>query len=203
MTHSEQIKDIATALAKAQAEIEGAKKDSTNPHFKSSYADLASVWDACRKALTGNGLSVVQGPVSDEGRVGVTTMLMHSSGQWLESTFFMRPTKDDPQGAGSALTYARRYALAAMVGVAPEDDDGNAASEKPSGKPVAVAQQAPKGYADWLTDLEAVADEGTQALQKSWKASDVALRDHLTKTNNKAWEVIKARAAKVPATVTA
>jgi hypothetical protein len=203
VTHSEQIKDIATALAKAQAEIEGAKKDSTNPHFKSSYADLASVWDACRKALTGNGLSVVQGPVSDEGRVGVTTMLMHSSGQWLESTFFMRPTKDDPQGAGSALTYARRYALAAMVGVAPEDDDGNAASEKPSGKPVAVAQQAPKGYADWLTDLEAVADEGTQALQKSWKASDVALRDHLTKTNNKAWEVIKARAAKVPATVTA
>lgn len=203
MTHSEQIKDIATALAKAQAEIEGAKKDSTNPHFKSSYADLASVWDACRKALTGNGLSVVQGPVSDEGRVGVTTMLMHSSGQWLESTFFMRPTKDDPQGAGSALTYARRYALAAMVGVAPEDDDGNAASEKPSGKPVAVAQQAPKGYADWLTDLEAVADEGTQALQKSWKASNVALRDHLTKTNNKAWEVIKARAAKVPATVTA
>ena len=203
MTHSEQIKDLATALAKAQAEIEGARKDSTNPHFKSSYADLASVWDACRKALTGNGLSVVQGPVSDEGRVGVTTMLMHSSGQWLESTFFMRPTKDDPQGAGSALTYARRYALAAMVGVAPEDDDGNAASEKPSGKPVAVAQQAPKGYADWLTDLEAVADEGTQALQKSWKASDVALRDHLTKTNNKAWEVIKARAAKVPATVTA
>ena len=203
MTHSEQIKDIATALAKAQAEIEGAKKDSNNPHFKSSYADLASVWDACRKALTGNGLSVVQGPVSDEGRVGVTTMLMHSSGQWLESTFFMRPTKDDPQGAGSALTYARRYALAAMVGVAPEDDDGNAASEKPSGKPVAVAQQAPKGYADWLTDLEAVADEGTQALQKSWKASNVALRDHLTKTNNKAWEVIKARAAKVPATVTA
>lgn len=203
MTHSEQIKDIATALAKAQAEIEGAKKDSTNPHFKSSYADLASVWDACRKALTGNGLSVVQGPMSDEGRVGVTTMLMHSSGQWLESTFFMRPTKDDPQGAGSALTYARRYALAAMVGVAPEDDDGNAASEKPSGKPVAVAQQAPKGYADWLTDLEAVADEGTQALQKSWRASNVALRDHLTKTNNKAWEVIKARAAKVPATVTA
>lgn len=196
MTHSDQIKDIATALAKAQAEIEGAKKDSTNPHFKSSYADLASVWDACRKALTVNGLSVVQGPVSDEGRVGVTTMLMHSSGQWLESTFFMRPTKDDPQGAGSALTYARRYALAAMVGVAPEDDDGNAASEKPTGKPVAVA---PKGYADWLTDLEAVADEGTEALQKAWKASDGALRDHLTKTNGKAWDAIKSKAAKVAA----
>jgi len=204
MTHSEQINEIATALAKAQAEIEGAKKDSTNPHFKSSYADLASVWDACRKALTANGLSVVQGPVSDEGRVGVTTMLMHSSGQWLESTFFMRPTKDDPQGAGSALTYARRYALAAMVGVAPEDDDGNAASEKVTGsKPVAVKPSAPAGYADWLADMEALADEGTEALQHAWKKSNAALRTHLTTTNNAAWEALKAKAAKVPQAVTA
>lgn len=201
MTHSETINEIATAMAKAQAEIEGAKKDSTNPHFKSSYADLASVWDACRKALTANGLSVVQGPVSDEGRVGVTTMLMHSSGQWIESTLFMRPTKDDPQGAGSCLTYARRYALAAMVGVAPEDDDGNAASAKPDSKPVAVKAAPPVGYADWLADMEATADEGMAVLETAWKRSKTEYRNHLTTTNNSAWTAIKAKAAKVPQAV--
>lgn len=202
MNHSESIKEIATALSKAQAVIAGAVKDKTNPHYKNDYADLSSVWDACRKPLTDNGLSVAQTAATDEGRVGVTTLLMHSSGEWISDTLFMKPTKDDPQGVGSCITYARRYALAAMVGVAPADDDGNEASAKPTTKPVAVAA-APKGYAEWLTDLEAVADEGTDALQKAWKASDATLRDHLTKTNNKAWEAIKAKAAKVPQAVTA
>ena len=198
MTHSESINEIATALAKAQAQIEGARKDSTNPHFKSSYADLSSVWEACRKALTTNGLSVAQGPVSDDGRIGVTTMLMHGSGQWLQSTFYMRPTKDDPQGAGSVLTYARRYALAAMVGVAPEDDDANAASEKSSGVNPAVVT-APIGFRDWFTDLISVADEGTEALQKMWKASSASMRDHATKHASKEWEAIKMRATKASA----
>jgi hypothetical protein len=197
MTHSEQINEIAAALAKAQGQIEGAKKDSTNPHFKSSYADLSSVWDACRKALTTNGLSVVQGAESEDGRVGITTVLLHVSGQWMKSTLFMRPAKDDPQGVGSCLTYARRYALSAMVGVAPEDDDANAASAKPTSS--AVVAMPPSSYADWLADLEAVADEGTEALQKAWKASDTALRDHLTKTNGKRWDAIKVKAEKVKA----
>jgi hypothetical protein len=198
MNHSESINEIATALAKAQGQIEGARKDSTNPHFKSSYADLSSVWDACRKALTSNGLSVAQGPVSDDGRIGVSTMLMHTSGQWLRATFYMRPTKDDPQGAGSALTYARRYALAAMVGVSPEDDDGNAASEKSSGINPAVVT-APIGFRDWFADLISVADEGTEALQKMWKASSASMRDHATKHASKEWEAIKTKAAKVSA----
>lgn len=202
MNHSEQINEIATALSKAQAVIAGAVKDKTNPHFKNDYADLSSVWDACRKPLTDNGLSVAQTAATEDGRVGVTTLLMHSSGQWISDTLVMKPTKDDPQGVGSCITYARRYALAGMVGVAPADDDGNAASAKPTSTPKAVVT-APKGYAEWLTDLEAVADEGTDALQKAWKASAANLRDHLTKTNNAAWEAIKARAAQVPATVTA
>lgn len=198
MTRSESINELATALAKAQSQIEGARKDSTNPHFRSSYADLSSVWEACRKALTANGLSVAQGPVSDDGRIGVSTMLMHTSGQWIQSTFSMRPAKDDPQGAGSALTYARRYALAAMVGVAPEDDDGNAASEKSSGVNPAVVT-APVGFRDWFADLISVADEGTEALQKMWKASSVTMRDHATKHASKEWEGIKTKAAKVSA----
>lgn len=198
MTYSEQINELATALAKAQSQIEGAKKDSTNPHFRSSYADLASVWDACRKPLTANGLSVIQSAEnSAEGYYGVTTMLLHTSGQWMRGTLYLKPVKDDPQGAGSALTYARRYSLSAMVGIAPEDDDANAASAKPTTS--AVVAMPPNGYSDWLTDLEAVADEGTEALQTAWKGSDAALRNHLTKTNSKRWDAIKAKAEKVKA----
>lgn len=128
MNTSEAIDQIATALAKAQGEIKGAAKDSTNPHFKSSYADLASVWEACRAALSKNGLSVIQTPDTTADGVFLYTTLAHSSGQWIRGVMPVRPVQDTPQGLGSALTYARRYSLASMVGVAPEDDDGNAAS---------------------------------------------------------------------------
>lgn len=121
------IADLAAALCKAQAQMEGAKKDANNPHFKSKYADLASVWDAIRAPLTSNGLSVVQLLRSIQGGVEVETILMHSSGQQISDVFAVPATKNDAQGYGSAATYARRYALMAMVGVAPEDDDGNGA----------------------------------------------------------------------------
>lgn len=112
-----------------------AAKDKTNPHFGNRYADLASVWDACRDALTAHGLAVVQLPLSSHESRGVTirTTLLHESGASLSSDLFLPVAKLDPQGFGSAITYGRRYALAAMVGVAPEDDDGNAASG--AGKP--------------------------------------------------------------------
>ena len=139
MITSEQINELAAALAKAQGQIQGAVKDSTNPAFKSRYADLASVWDACRVALSLNGLAVLQGPALVGQGVSVTTRLLHSSGQWAESTLVLPMDKATAQGAGSAITYARRYALAAMVGVAPDDDDdGNAASQpqqRPAAKP--------------------------------------------------------------------
>jgi hypothetical protein len=129
METSTEIGKLAEALAKAQGEIKGAAKDSTNPHYRSKYADLASVWDACRAALTKNGLSVVQLPDTTADGVFLHTTLAHSSGQWMRGTMPVRPVQDTPQGLGSALTYARRYSLAAMVGVAPDDDDdGNAAS---------------------------------------------------------------------------
>lgn len=129
MEMSETIASLAGALSKAQAKIEGAKKDSNNPHFKSKYADLASVWDACREALTSEGLSIAQMPgACASGQMEMTTMLMHSSGEWIRETLTIPLQKVDAQGYGSATTYARRYSLAAMVGVAPDDDDGNAAS---------------------------------------------------------------------------
>ena len=131
---SEQINELATALAKAQGAMEGALKDSSNPFFKSKYADLASVWSACRKALTDNGLSVVQLTSSVDtspDSIEVTTQLCHASGQWIRSSLTMKPVKNDPQSVGSLLTYMRRYGLSAMVGIAPkDDDDGNAASGK-------------------------------------------------------------------------
>lgn len=128
---SESIKELATALAKVQASIQPASKNATNPHFRSKYADLGAIWDACRKPLADNGLSVVQMPTdSTDGRVALTTMLLHTSGEYISATCSTRLQQDSAQGVGSALTYLRRYALAAMVGiVADEDDDGNAASQ--------------------------------------------------------------------------
>ena len=128
---SEQINELAAALAIAQGSITGALKDSANPFFKSKYADLASVWDACRDSLSKNGLAVVQvASTSETGAAVITTTLCHKSGQWIRGSISLMPVKSDPQGMGSALTYARRYALASMVGVAQVDDDANSASGK-------------------------------------------------------------------------
>lgn len=126
---SEQINELATALARAQGKITGALKDSANPFFKSKYADLAACWDACRSQLSENGLAVIQTTETPEDGITVVTTLAHSSGQWMRGRLHMKPKDSSPQGFGSALTYARRYALAAIVGLAQIDDDGNAASK--------------------------------------------------------------------------
>lgn len=123
---SESIKLLAVALAKAQAVMEDAKKSSNNPYFRSRYADLQSVWDAARKPLTDNGLSVVQIPGKDSQGHYLDTLLLHNSGEWIEGRMYTSPVKDDPQGIGSAITYARRYSLQSFVGIAPDDDDGEA-----------------------------------------------------------------------------
>jgi hypothetical protein len=127
MLKSEEIKDLAAALAKAQGEIKGAVKDSSNPFFKSTYADLASVWEACRGPLAKNGLSIVQAPMPSDYGLCLETILIHASGQWIASVLPIKAIAETPQAHGSAITYARRYALAAIVGIAPEDDDAEAA----------------------------------------------------------------------------
>lgn len=152
--HSAELDELGAALAKAQAAVRGAKKDSANPFFKSSYADLSSVWEACRDALTSNGLSVIQLPGFENGIATVETILLHSSGQWVSGKAGAPLGKQDAQGVGSVITYLRRYALQSVAGVAAEDDDGNAAvrpaktergGTSPAGKgPRApVAAQAP------------------------------------------------------------
>jgi hypothetical protein len=142
---SEQIGELAAALAIAQGKITGALKDSANPFFKSKYADLASVWDACRGPLSENGLAVIQQTESDDSGVFVITTLAHSSGQWMRSRLRLHPKDDSPQGMGSAITYGRRYALASMVGVAQVDDDGNAASGRDS-ETKGVHSPKPQGW---------------------------------------------------------
>jgi hypothetical protein len=133
VTWSETRAELAKAMVAAQQSLGLVAKSSTNPHFKSKYADLATVLDAVLPALNGAGISLVQAPGGDgEGNVTLTTTLLHESGEWMESTLTMRPTKSDPQGVGSAITYARRYAALAVAGAAPEDDDGNSASQRES-----------------------------------------------------------------------
>ena len=129
MPQSESIKELATALSKVQGELTYAKKDSANPFFKSRYADLESVWDACRSLLAANGLSVIQMPANFfEGRMLLVTKLCHSSCEWIEQEMSVPVQKMDVQGCGSALSYMRRYSLSAFIGIVQADDDGNAAT---------------------------------------------------------------------------
>lgn len=204
MEMSEQIGELAMALSNAQAAIVGASKKSANPFFKSKFADLESVWDACRKPLTDHGLSIVQSPSStvlDDGRlrVTVTTLLLHASGQWIRDSFSVTAKEDSPQAAGSATTYAKRYALQSFVGVAPTDadDDAEAAQGRPKMASVTNVQSvpAPKGYEDWLIDLESTVSEGTPALEKAWKASKAEYRQYLTTTASGQWDALKKTAA--------
>ena len=198
MTTSEQINEIAAALAKAQASMKNAALNKVNPHFKSRYADLAGIRDAVVPALSANGIAVAQTmTATDSGQCLVVTRLLHASGQWIESMCPI-PLVPDMQKMGSAITYARRYSLSAICGIsADEDDDANAASQT-NGKPQVVTAKpaAPTGFDDWLTDLEATADEGIVALEKTWKGSQPYYRRHLLDTNNAKWEALKARAAK-------
>lgn len=200
MTTSDQIGEIAGALAKAQAEMGGAIKDASNPFFKSKYADLASVMDACRGPLTKHGIAVLQSPSAEGAVVSVETTLVHASGQWVRGVASATAKDDSPQSIGSAITYLRRYALQSFAGVAPEDDDGEAAQgRKPNGapsKPVGVAM-APKGFDEWLATMAAVAEEGTDRLQAAWKTSKAEHRTYLTTTYPKNWDALKAIAAKV------
>ncbi len=140
---------FAQALVKAQGEIEGAKKGKTNPAFRSKYADLGACWDACRDALQDNGIAVLQIPTeAAPGYVGLRTMLVFGpTGETLSETASI-PIKDasNPQAYGSALTYVRRYALCSFIGICPEDDDGNKASQQ--------AQPAPANYRPTSSNAE-------------------------------------------------
>lgn len=130
MNKSDSIVELSKALHAAQGEMSGAKKGAKNPFFNSSYADLGAVVDAVRTPFFNHGLSYSQFPVYQDGMAGVVTILMHTSGEWIESTLLLPVGKKDAQATGSAITYARRYALQSIAGIPSEDDDGNAASQQ-------------------------------------------------------------------------
>ena len=198
MNKSESIKELATALAKAQGQIKGAVKDSANPFFKSKYADLASVVEAIRSAFATNGLSYIQSvEPSDKDEVRVETTILHSSGEWIGCGVLALPvSKVDAQGYGSALTYARRYSLSAATGVAPEDDDGNAATvAKPSlVKKMDGVEKALLviGVAPTLKDLQAVFTDAYKAAQA---ADDKAAMTIITAAKNKRKEQLQPKDA--------
>lgn len=133
------MQQIATSFVKAQKQFAPALKTATNPHFRSKYADLAACIEAVIDALNANGIALIQKTHDSENGVTVETVLVHESGETMSGGILHVPaSKQDPQGYGSALTYARRYSLMAACGIAPEDDDGNSASRAP--KPVPKAE---------------------------------------------------------------
>jgi len=140
LNKSDSIKELATALAKFNGEVARVAKDANNPFFKNTYATLDQIIDEVRPILQKNGLSIMQIPSNDGDNVTLKTLLLHESGEWLESEpISMKPVKNDPQSVGSAVTYARRYSLAAFLSLnTGEDDDGNAATHN---KPPAQKQQ--------------------------------------------------------------
>ncbi len=128
--HSDEIKQIASALSKASSSIKPALKSAENPFFKSSYADLKEIDHACRSALTENELAISQVTIPIDGIPFLVTILMHSSGEWIKSYYPITYDKSTPQAIGSGVTYARRYSLAAICNVVTEDDDGEAATKR-------------------------------------------------------------------------
>lgn len=144
---SEQINELAGALIKAQQQIRDAQADSDNPFFKSKYASLSAVYAACKDALNKAGLAIIQRPLDCEVGIKVETILLHASGQWLSGIVRLNVKTADAQAYGSAISYAKRYSLASMVGVTTrdEDDDGNsAAASVKNDKPKQTPKPAPK-----------------------------------------------------------
>lgn len=179
-SHSENITEIAAALVKVQGEVKNAVKGNENSHFRSRYADLTAVIEASREALVKNGVAVIQSPGRHGADVSLTTLLMHTSGQWLKGYCWVPPAKLDAQGFGSVTSYLRRYTLAAMVGIASEDDDGESAVGRGRSGTAVPAKDAPKitaGEAHLL--IEAIGAAGV-SLDRVCKSYGVASLVDLT-----------------------
>ena len=184
---SPNLSTLIPALVAAQTAFGKAVKDARNDHFGSAYTTLASALDAVLPALNTHGLAVAQQThVGDTGVVMLRTTVLHVSGEWIASEYPIQPTKPDPQGYGSALTYARRYALMALVGIAPEDDDGNLASarqieapkRKARGSNFQARASAPRDF-DANFDLDSLAADLADAIDA---APNVARLDELIPT---------------------
>mgnify|MGYP000029171725 FL=1 len=169
MNSSSEINELASALCNAQAKMGGAVKDSANPFFKSNYADLTSIIKAIKQPFSDNGLSYTQFPINDESCVGVVTMLMHVSGQWLQQEYVLPLVKRDPQAAGSAITYARRYALQSMAGIPTADDDAEAAMMRGED----ITRKISAQQAESVKELLEVTESDVDKFCKAFKCSTV------------------------------
>ena len=172
------MKQISAAFVKAKKAFSPALKTSTNPAFRSKYADLGACLDAVNEALLDNGIAVMQATSEDPTGVTVETVFIHESGEQLNCGKLHVPAaKQDPQGYGSALTYARRYSLMAACGIAPEDDDGNAASKapiRPAQKAEPVAQFDIAKALEWINKGKDLAEKETRARTMYGKAIEQA-----------------------------
>ena len=205
MKQSDSIAKLATAMCAAQAQMGGAVKDSANPFFKSKYADLTSVVKAIKEPFSQNGLSYIQMPYHSADGVGVTTRLMHSSGEWLESEFVLPLVKRDPQSAGAALSYARRYVLQSMAGIPSADDDAESAM---------VRQITTPAYTPAQKDefLALIADGDGFGIKRFGKSVDQSVMDALfnsfkggtiTATKQKVRDLVQEANTKIKAGVAA
>jgi len=170
MNQSESIIKLSVALVKAQAEMSGAVKDSANPFFKSKYADLNSVIKAIKEPFANHGLAYTQFPYTDDKGIGVVTRLLHESGEWLECGFTLPMSKLDAQAAGSAITYARRYALQSMAGIPSVDDDAEMAMTRTQ-KP--VVKRITRDQAQMLHTLLSSTKSDVVKFCEVFKCSDV------------------------------
>ena len=183
MKTSETLAELSSALNKAQSEMSGAKKTAKNPFFKSNYANLEEVIHCIKEPFADNGLSFMQFPITSDGFAGVETIILHSSGEWVSNEFMLKCSKNDPQGMGSAITYARRYGLQSACGIPSEDDDGNAATSAPVAKK-APPKPAPLITASQLTEIAAAAKEAGmdgERLLKGIKHVSVSKVDDINK----------------------
>lgn len=184
MRTSEQIDALSLGMALAQGDMKPAIKDATNPHFKSKYADLSSIFEAIRAPFAKHGLSVWQELGNAEGGVQVTTRVVHKSGQWVEfGPLYVPAGKQDAQGLGSAATYARRYGLASALGVcADEDDDGNAASSGNGNGRLPAQPKAPEP-ASWAITGKTPEDFAKKFVEKMAKAPTMEAANKLHDDN--------------------
>lgn len=178
---SENIGEIAKALAKAQANMGKASKASTNPYFKSKYADLNEVIDVTREDLTSNGIAVIQNATDINGVPYLVCTLAHESGQWIRGAYPIQPSKqNDPQALGACLTYLRRYSLASMVGLAQEDDDGNKASGRNTKDPEVIGDMGAQKLQHEMANMGYSLDEMLE-LGKEIRGTKISTLGQLSK----------------------
>jgi len=199
MKMSETIAELATALSKAQGQIEDATKDGLNPAFRSKYADLAAVRAVIREPLAVNDLAIMQFPRTRQGFVEVETMLIHKTGEFVSETLELPVSKFDAHGIGSGITYGRRYGLMSVLCLAAVDDDGNAATEKAPAAPAKKAEPDAKELAALSKAMVEASALGVEALTAKWRTLTTDQRTSIDPKSIKEW---KEAAAKVDASKT-